>query len=204
MSTPRLNGPVSRRSALAGLSAGGFGVALVTRQTDAFQATPDMAAHPMVGTWLSGRAPNDIAVTHVGPDGSFFVNGPNVSLDEDGTLIGFGDPSLGSWVPEGDRGIRFHFTNRTYDATGAHTGYFSVEGHPVSSEDGMSFWDDGTQVVLTIRDPNGVVVETLGPGLEGAAIGGVRLVPGESGYEEMLAMLAAQPSATPDAGTPTA
>jgi hypothetical protein len=58
-------------------------------------------------------------------------------------------------------------------------------------------------VVITIRDTDGAVVETLGPGLEGAAIGGVRLVPGGSGYDEMLALLAAERAATPEA-TPTA
>ena len=58
-------------------------------------------------------------------------------------------------------------------------------------------------MTITIRDPNGAVVQVMGPGLEGAGIGGVRLVPGQSGYDEMLAMLATRQAATPEAGTPT-
>jgi hypothetical protein len=105
---------------------------------------------------------------------------------------------MGSWLPVSERGIYFIFTQRTYDAAGALTGYGAVEGYPVASEDGMSFWDDGTQVTVTLRDPNGVVVQVIGPGLTDAGIGGVRLIPGKSGYDEMLAMLANQQNATPE------
>lgn len=52
-------------------------------------------------------------------------------------------------------------------------------------------------------DANAVVTQVIGPGLTDAGIGGVRLIPGKSGYAEMLAMLAAQKSATPESGTRT-
>ena len=120
-----------------------------------------MATHPLVGTWLAGRAPNDISVAHWGPDGNMSTNLPTVGVDPDGEIT-YSDSSMGSWVPEGERGIHFVFTNRTYDASGAHTGYFTVEGHPVASEDGMSFWDDGVEATVTIRDPNGVIVQSFG------------------------------------------
>ncbi len=205
MTTSPTDRPVSRRTALAGLGAGGLGVALAAaaRPAVAQDAAIDMATHLMVGTWLGGRAPNDLGVTHISPDGNMLLNySPTVGVGPDGALV-YNDPNMGSWVPVSERGIRFIFTWRSYDAAGAFIGYGSVEGYPVASEDGMSFWDDGTQVVVTNRDVNGVVTEILGPGLEGAGIGGVRLVPGESGYDEMLAMLAAQQTATPEAGTPT-
>jgi hypothetical protein len=195
---------VSRRTALAGLGAGGLGVALsaAARPAGAQDTTAEMATHPLVGTWLVGRAPNDIAVTHWGADGSMTTNLAGVSVGPDGK-IAFTDPPLGSWVPIGERQIHFIFTTRTYDATGALTGYFTVEGHPVASEDGMSFWDDAIAATVTIRDPNGVVVQSLGGDGSVPPIGGVRLVPGKSGYDEMLAFLAAHPQATPEAGTPT-
>jgi hypothetical protein len=171
--------------------------------TSAQNASSDMANHPMVGTWLGGRAPNDLGVTHISPDGNMLLNSsPTVSVGPNGALV-YNDPNMGSWVPVSERGIRFFFTWRSYDAAGAFIGYGSVEGYPVASEDGMTFWDDGTQVVVTNRDVNGVVTEVMGPGLEGAGIGGVRLIPGKSGYDEMLAMLAAQQTATPESGTPT-
>jgi len=201
MSTSPTARVVSRRTALAGLAAGGVGLALAATHPAAAQDV-EMANHPLVGTWLAGRAPNDISVTHWGPDGSMIVNGPTVGMDADGAIT-HSDPAMGSWVPEGARGIHFIFTDRTYDATGALTGTFTVEGHPVASEDGMSFWDDGKQVTVTIRDPNGVVIQTMGGDGSIPGIGGVRLVPGESGYDEMLTLLAAQQTATPEAGTPS-
>ncbi len=204
MTTNRRDTSLSRRTALAGLGAGSLGLALAAtaRPAAAQDAAAEMASHPLVGTWLAGRAPNDITVAHWGPDGNMTTNLPTVGVGPDGAII-YSDSSMGSWVPVSDRGIHFIFTNRTYDATGALTGYFTVEGHPVASEDGMSFWDDAIEATVTLRDPNGVVVQSFGGDGSVPPIGGVRLVPGKSGYEEMLAMLAAQQAATPEPGTPT-
>ncbi len=162
MTTSKPARTVSRRAALAGLGAGGVGLALAAtaRHTAAQDAATEMANHPLVGTWLAGRAPNDISVAHWGPDGSMTTNLPTVGTGADGAIT-HSDPALGSWVPESARGIHFVFTNRTYDATGALTGTFTVEGHPVASEDGLSFWDDAVEATVTIRDPNGVVVQIL-------------------------------------------
>lgn len=184
---------ITRRGALASLGAGAAGLALAAAPRLVAAKDVDMTSHPLVGTWLAGRAPNDIAVAHWGPDGSMTTNLATVSVGPDGK-IAFNDPAMGSWVPVSERGLHFIFTDRTYDATGALTGYFTVDGFPVASEDGMSFWDDGKQASVTIRDPNGVVVQVITP-IPG--IGGVRLVPGKSGYDEMLAMLAERAKATP-------
>ncbi len=56
MTTPRITAPVSRRTALAGISAGGLGLAIAstTRQTSAQDATTaTLATHPLTGTWLA-------------------------------------------------------------------------------------------------------------------------------------------------------
>jgi hypothetical protein len=196
---------VSRRAALAGIGTGGLGLVLATgaRQVDAQDAAADMASHPMVGTWLSGRAPDDIGVAHLSSDGLMYTNtGPTIGVGPDGKIF-YSDAPVGSWVPVSERGVHFIFTHRTYDETGALTGYGAVEGYPEASEDGMTFWDEGTQVTVTLMDANAVVTQVIGPGLTDAAIGGVRLIPGKSGYDEMLAFLAAHPAATPPAGTPT-
>src|SRR5438045_3389415 len=53
---------VTRRTALAGLGAGGLGLALAStaRQASAQEATPvPMAGHPLVGTWIVDRDPTD-------------------------------------------------------------------------------------------------------------------------------------------------
>jgi hypothetical protein len=67
------------------------------------------------------------------------------------------------------------------------------------SDDGASFWDEAGDATVTLRDPAGAVVMVIE---EVDPIGGVRMAPGKPGYDELLAMLAAQPGATPDAGTP--
>src|SRR4051794_39644261 len=63
---------VTRRTALAGLGAGGLGVALATttRHASAQDTAAAMAHHPLVGTWLSGTTPNDISLNYWGADGS--------------------------------------------------------------------------------------------------------------------------------------
>jgi hypothetical protein len=74
--------PVSRRTALAGLAAGGLGLALAatTHHASAQDATPTaMTGHPMVGTWLAGRTADSLGVTHWGPDGSMTNNGETIS-----------------------------------------------------------------------------------------------------------------------------
>ncbi len=179
MTTPRITASVSRRSALAGLGASGLGVALAatTRPASAQDAATEMANHPLVGTWLAGRAANDISVAHWGPDGSMTTNLPTVGVGADGAIT-HNDPAMGSWVPEGARGIHFIFTNRTYDATGALTGTFTVEGHPVASEDGLSFWDDGRGGDRDHPRPQRGRCPDLGGDGSVPPIGGVRLVPG--------------------------
>jgi hypothetical protein len=196
--------PVSRRTALAGISGGGLGlVALATSHASAQDASVDIATHPIVGAWLAGRAPNDIGVTLWSADGTMTNNtGPAIGTGADGALV-YSDPTIGSWVPVSDRGIHFIFTHRMYDPAGKLVGYGTVEGYPVVSDDGASFWDDGTQVTVTIRDANAAVLQVMGPGMTDAGIGGVRLIPGKSGYDEMLAMLASRTPASPEAGTPT-
>ena len=53
MTTHRPDSIVSRRAALAGLGAGGIGLALAAapRPVAAQDATAEMAAHPVVGLW---------------------------------------------------------------------------------------------------------------------------------------------------------
>jgi hypothetical protein len=107
---------------------------------------------------------------------------------------------MGVWEPVSERGIHVTFTGQNRDATGAVTGTVTVDGYPVANEDGMSFWDDGTQAVVTLRDPTGAVTQVINTV---PRVAGVRATPGKISYEEALAMLAAQPAATPAAATPT-
>jgi hypothetical protein len=210
MTAAQTTDPVTRRAALAGLGATGLGLALAatTHHTTAQDATAEMAKHPLVGTWLAGRTPDGLTVTHWGPDGNMTTNlGANSNggfiVPGPGGTLTYTNHAMGTWEPVSERGIHFTFTDAVFDATGASVGTGTVDGYPVASEDGQSFWDDGTQVTVTLRDATGAVTQVLGPGLEGSGIGGVRMAPGKPGYDEMLAMIAAQQKATPEVGTPT-
>jgi hypothetical protein len=195
---------VSRRTALTGLGAGGLGLALAAsvRQASARDDAADMAGHPMVGTWLSGFTPSSLNVTHWGPDGSMTTNENMVEKTPEGAVV-HSSLEMGVWEPVSERGIHFTFTSTHFDSTGTVRGTTTIDGYPVASEDGESFWDDLTQVTITDRDTTGAVTQVLGPGLEGTGLGGVRMRPGKPGYDEMLEMLAAQQAATPESGTPT-
>lgn len=189
--TPR---PVSRRTALAGLGAGGLGVALSgTARHVSAQDTSAMTNHPMVGTWLSGTGPNDLALVHWDADGHMDLQGTIFPISTDGVLT-YNDQAMGVWEPVDDHGIHITFTWATRDAAGAVTGTTTVDAYPVANAGGDSFRDDGTRVVITVRDPNGVVTDTI---KTVPPVNGVRVRPGNPGYADVLARIAAEPGATP-------
>lgn len=201
MTDHRTTNAITRRSAITSLGAGGLGLALAAtaRQASAQDAATEMATHPLVGTWMTGTGPNDLSVVHLDADGDMTNNGFLALPGPDGTVI-HSNPLAGVWEPDGPRGIHFTFMALTFDATGAVTGTLTVDGYPVASEDGNSLWDDGTRVVATVRDNTGAVTQTI---RTVPAVAGVRMAPGKPGYDELFAMLAAGPAATPEAGTPT-
>ncbi len=120
-----------------------------------------MASHPLVGTWLAGRAPNDIAVAHSGPDGSYDHQPPTVGVGADGTIT-HNDSSMGSWVPISASRHPLHLHEPDLRRHRRAHRLLHRRGLPVASEDGMSFWDDGAEATVTIRDPNGVVTQSFG------------------------------------------
>ena len=81
-------------------------------------------------------------------------------VEVDGVLT-YNDSVFGVWEPTSERGAHITFTWITRDPTGAALSSTTVDGYPVASEDGMSFIDEGTQVVVTIRDASGAVTQVL-------------------------------------------
>ncbi len=189
---------VSRRTAIVGLGASGIGLALTAtdRPSGAQDATVDMATHPIVGTWLSGTGPDGLSMVHWDADGSVDLQSGVAPITGADGSISYDDIPMGVWEPIDDRAIHITFSWGTRDATGAITGTTTVDGYPVVSEDGVSFFDDGTQVVVTLRNPQGEVIDTV-TGVP--PVTGVRSIPGDIGYERVLGMIAAQSSN----GTPT-
>src|SRR5215217_2550472 len=162
MTTSTTRQSVSRRTALAGLGAGGLGLALAatTRHATAQDAAAEMAKHPLVGTWLAGANVNELGLVHFDADGNITFQGGSAVTGADGSLS-YLSSFMGVWEPVSERGIHLTFTWQNRDATGAVTGTVTVDGYPVANEDGMSFWDDGTQAVVTLRDPTGAVTQVI-------------------------------------------
>jgi hypothetical protein len=150
MTTPRTTDIVSRRTALAGLGAGGLGLALATsvRQVSAQDATPaDMAGHPIIGTWIVDRNPDDPADP---PTAVVFTS--------DGGWI---DPVLGVagvWQATGPQSAAWTAIGLLDDGAG---GYFALRTSGEIDEAGMNFAGTGT---VTIVAPDGTVVTTLAGG----------------------------------------
>ena len=195
MSTPR-TGIVSRRGALAGIGAGGLGVALAAtaRPASAQDAAADLASHPMVGTWAA-MTPGGVVPQIHGADGSFIAAFPANYVDAELGLT-FQGTGLGRWEPDGERSARFTFFNALSDASGAYIGTAQVAAGIEVSEDGQTWTGvgDGTRVI--VRDAaNNVVVDQLIPS-EGLTVTGVRI----GATAESLVL----PVATPAAATPTA
>jgi predicted lipoprotein len=95
MTTDRTDRSVSRRAALAGLGAGGLGLALAAtaRGVAAQDATPGATAgHPIVGTWVIDR---DVTGTTEVPVVVVFT--------ADGGFIDPGQGVAGVWEPTGPR-----------------------------------------------------------------------------------------------------
>ena len=103
---------------------------------------------------------------------------------------------MGTWEADSDRRGHFTATQLLSDASGAFLGSVTVDGYPEVSEDGQTFVDDGSKVMVTIRDATGAVVQQI-PGAGAPPVTGIRMAPGAPGFPEGGA------AGTPVAGTPT-
>jgi hypothetical protein len=181
MSRSRSDASLSRRTALAGLSAGGIGAALAARGgiAAAQEASSEaMATHPMVGAWMAST-PSGLAPGIFSPDGTVIVTVPATGNSPLGTT--YVSTSIGTWEPVSERGIHFTAVQLHSDANGNYVGSITVDGHPVVSEDGQSLVDDSPESGPTIRDAQGTVLDVL---RGGPPVTGVRMGVGAPGFPE--------------------
>jgi hypothetical protein len=147
---------VSRRAALAGLSAAGAGLALAAAGTHvaAKATTGDMAAHPIVGLWQLDPGPNS-------PTGSkfdfFLVHSDGTYNEWGGLAVGV---ALGIWRPTGERTAELmHIYVDTDPTTKTETLGTATFRTKVQIDDtGNAYTADGD---LDLRDDNGVPIVTL-------------------------------------------
>lgn len=158
-----------------------------------------LAAHPMAGTWLAMAnppltdEPQVAAPSLFGVDGTVVLLFPVTQRGPQGPV--FNSAYGGTWEPDGERRAHFTAVQVLSDAAGAFLGTVTVDGYPEASEDGQTFVDDGTRVMVTIRDATGSVVDQIMPTGQpaGRPVTGVRMGVGSPGF----------PAGPPTVGTPT-
>jgi hypothetical protein len=125
-----------------------------------------------------------------GADGTVLLMFPLTQVGPQGVL--FNSPYVGTWAADSERRGHFTAVQLLSDANGANLGSVTVDGYPEVGEDGQTFVDDGSRVMVTIRDPAGAVVQQF-PGTGARPVTGKRMGVGSPGF----------PAGTPTAGTPT-
>jgi hypothetical protein len=184
----------NRRSTIAALTGAGLGMALATTRAAAAQDA-DLASHPMVGTWLVRTPDGSLGINYCRPDGTWMHAGsPLGAPAPDGTLT-YMSAQNGVWEPdpENEQGIHFVSIQAMFDASGAYTGTWIIDGYPSVSDDGQSLGDDWSRSFITIRDANDEVVTEIRDDGTTPHIAGVRLTPGELTFPPLHA-----PAATPE------
>ncbi len=182
MTNHPLTTAVSRRAALAGLGAGGLGLALAagTRGAAAQDASIDKAAHPIVGAWYADFDPAN--------PGTLFVY---TIFHADGTRTDvhpFAGAGIGAWEATGERtGRAINKYMNIATAPGDFVqGTVTVWSTFSVAEDGNSTTED---VVVELRASDGAVVA---------------LFSFSGGGSRRLVVESPPPVGTPEAGTPAA
>jgi len=190
---------ISRRATLAGLGAGGLGLALTARGAGAAaqEDAGDLSGHPLAGVWLalvnppSPTAPQFPAPSVFAPDGSVLLIWPPVQAGQSG--VEFVSNYVGTWEAHDERTGHFTAVQVIADANGVVTGSVTVDGHPMVAADSQTFIDDGSLNTVTIRDAAGTVVLVVPDAAAGRPVTATRMGDGRSGF----------PDGTPGAATPT-
>ena len=178
---------LSRRGALAGLSAGGLGVALASRGALAQEATPNsLSGHPQIGVWMV-ESPIGRAIAVYSADGSVVTALAASQAGPQG--VAYSSTQIGTWEATGERGAHLTVVHLLSDQAGAYAGSVTVDSFQEVSEDGQT-WISGEGASVTIRDAADMVVDVI---TDGPPASGTRMGVGRAGF----------PEGTPAVATPT-
>ncbi|MDQ3656020.1 MAG: hypothetical protein M3457_13210, partial [Chloroflexota bacterium] len=129
-------------------------------------AAQPVSDHLMVGHWevstdgASAREPVREGIFTFGVDGSILVvfqsRPTGIGTVE---LIWWGE---GAWEADGDNAVRYTVSWPTKDAEGVVTGTLTFDGVITIQDEGLTFAEDRSQSVVTVRNRNGIVVATYG------------------------------------------
>ena len=182
MVTQRSSTSVSRRAALAGLGAGGAGLAVAASTRSVHAEGASMAEHPLAGAWLVSTSPSmATAICTLDKDGTALVALP-VCEDNGSGTVAYTTPGIGTWQSEGSRGGYVNVVQVLSHATGALIGTRSTHYFPVVGEDGKSFTAEGRFTRVVVRDSTGQLIKIIGEDGELPEISGVRMSPGSPGF----------------------
>jgi hypothetical protein len=193
MTIQRPSSSISRRTTLAALAGGSLGLALAgqaTAQTDPV----DLTDHPLTGVWLAMAnpplpdSPQVAAPSYYGADGFVLLMFPLSQLGPNG--VQFNSAYMGTWEPHDEQTGHFTATSMLSNGEGTYLGTVTIDGFPHVNDDGQTFIDDGSRVMVTIRDPAGAIVDAF-PGAGRPPVTGVKLGGGGHGFPE------GTPEATP-------
>jgi len=139
-------------------------------------------------------APQVAAPSLFGTDGTVLLMLPLTQVDRQGVV--FNSAAVGTWEPDSDRRGHFTAVQVLSDSAGTFLGTTTIDGYPEVSEDGQTFVDDGSKVIVTIRDATGAIVNQIMPTGQpaGRPVTGMRMGVGVPGF----------PEETSTPGTPTA
>lgn len=179
--------PISRRTALGGVA----GVAALGLAASPVRAqTASLADHPLTGTWLAmGNPPLPDVPQFAAPslfaaDGTVLLVFPLLQKGPQGLIVN--SPVVGVWEPDGDRRGHFTAVQVLTDDAGTFVGTLTIDGHPEVSEDGKTFIDDGSRVMLTMRDAAGAITNQVMPTGQpaGPPVTATRMAVGAPGFPE--------------------
>jgi hypothetical protein len=182
MGTQQSSAQVSRRAALAGLGAGGVGLAVASSPRRVHAEAAGLAEHPLAGAWLVSLSPGmATAICSLAADGTALIALPICEDNGSGT-VSYTTPGVGTWQSEGSRGGYVNVVQLLSHATGAPVGTRSTHYFPVVSDDGNTFTADGRLTRVVARDSSGALIKVTGENGELTDIFGVRMRPGSPGF----------------------
>jgi hypothetical protein len=180
MFTRRSSDSVSRRAALAGLGAGGLGLALTAPARSAAAESSSLADHPLTGAWLI-TLPGGVAPSFFGTDGTVLLACPTCEQNAAGQII-YSTSALGTWESANDRVAHVNVVQVLTDSSGGFVGTRSLRWNPYVTVDGQSFVCDGTSMRVYLRDSSNTVIAIRGEEGDLPSLSGVRMSPGSHGF----------------------
>ena len=205
MTSSRPATSVSRRTALAGLGAGGLGLALAATARPAAAQDPASARepHPQVGVWMV-ESPTGRAIAVYSDDGSVVTAVPASQARPQG--VTFSSTQIGTWEPTGERGAHLTAVQLLSDGAGAYAGSVTVDAYQEVSQDGQT-WRSGAGTT----DTTDTTDRDDGPGCSRPVDGAISRVAGEEttrrtlvGLGELAPTCQGGPGAMRAAATPEA